>query len=146
MSKRELQFECEGRLSYRAWTGSTQQSSPQGAVHIHLPLEQLLYDDCHECYLKQARLSHVRSTSARGLVGYAGYAKESALVAAVAGLVNGSGSMGAVLQGMLTTQILNLAGWAGLFGTLGCAMLGSAIALGPAVAIESEGLRNSKTA
>jgi len=58
----------------------------------------------------------VLGASARGLVGYAGRAKEGALVAAVAGLVNGSGSVGAVVQGLLTTQILEYSGWAGLFG------------------------------
>jgi len=83
----------------------------------------------------------VLGASARGLVGYAGRAKEGALVAAVAGLVNGSGSVGAVVQGLLTTQILEYSGWAGLFGALGLAMVGSAVSLAPAVAIEAAALR-----
>ena len=86
----------------------------------------------------------VLGASARGLVNYAGRAKEGALIAAVAGLVNGSGSVGAVLQGKLTGPIMQNFGWSGLCGTLGLAMVGSAIALQSAVAIECDGLRKKK--
>ena len=55
----------------------------------------------------------ILGASARNLVGFAGLAKDAALVAAVSGLVNGSGSVGAVLQGLLAPQLVELLGWAG---------------------------------
>ena len=78
--------------------------------------------------------------SARNLVGFAGRAKEVALVAAVAGLVNGSGSIGAVVQGLLAQKLVELLGWSGLYALLGVAMIGASLALLPAVAIEAEAI------
>ena len=78
--------------------------------------------------------------SARNLVGFAGRAKEVALVAAVAGLVNGSGSIGAVVQGLLAPKLVELLGWSGLYALLGVAMIGASLALLPAVAIEAEAI------
>jgi len=83
----------------------------------------------------------VLGASARSLVGYAGHSSDGELIASVAGLVNGSGSVGAVLQGLLTMQVYKLTGWPGLFGFLGFAMIGSAVALLPAITIEADGLR-----
>ena len=86
----------------------------------------------------------ILGASARNLVGFAGQAKDAALVAAVSGLVNGSGSVGAVLQGLLAPQLVALLGWAGLFGALAAAMLGAALVLSPAVSIEAEALAKKK--
>ena len=81
-------------------------------------------------------------TQARGLVAYAGRASEAALIAAVAGLVNGTGSVGAVLQGLFASQLVSLLGWPGLFAVLAAAMLAASLALLPAVAVEAAGLRS----
>jgi hypothetical protein len=51
---------------------------------------------------------------------------------------------GAVVQSLLAPQLVALLGWAGLFGVLGCAMLGAAIGLRPAVAIEAAALAKKK--
>ena len=82
----------------------------------------------------------VLGASARGLVGYAGHADDKALVASVAGLVNGLASTGAVAQSLLAPQLVALLGWPGLFATLGVAMLAAAATLMPAVSIESAAL------
>jgi sugar phosphate permease len=86
----------------------------------------------------------ILGASARNLVSFAGLAKDAALVAAVSGLVNGSGSVGAVLQGLLAPQLVALLGWAGLFGALAAAMLGAALVLSPAMSIEAEALAKKK--
>jgi len=83
----------------------------------------------------------VLGSSARGLVGFAGRAKEGALIAAVAGLVNGTGSVGAVLQGLFASQLVSLCGWPGLFAILAAAMLSASLLLLPAVAVETAGLQ-----
>ena len=87
----------------------------------------------------------VLGASARNLVGFAGQASDVALVAAVSGLVNGSGSVGAVVQGLLAPQLVSLLGWSGLFAVLGVAMIGAAAVLAPAVALEADALHKKKS-
>ena len=60
------------------------------------------------------------------------------LVAAIAGLVNGTGSVGAVLQGLFASHLVSWLGWQGLFALLAAAMLAASIALQPAVSVEAK--------
>ena len=69
------------------------------------------------------------------------YAGATALAASASGLVNGCGSLGAILQGSLTGGLVGRAGWSGLFFTLAGAMLATSIAVRPAVAVEAEAKR-----
>ena len=86
----------------------------------------------------------VLGAAARGLVGYAGYGKDAALISATAGKLNGLASMGAVLQSLLAPQLVKYLGWPGLFAVLGLAMLSAAVVLRPAVAIEAAALKKKK--
>ena len=86
----------------------------------------------------------VLGAAARGLVGYAGYGKDAALISATAGKLNGLASMGAVLQSLLAPQLVKYLGWPGLFAVLGVAMLSAAVVLRPAVAIEAAALKKKK--
>lgn len=86
----------------------------------------------------------VCSSSSRNLVEYAGRAADGALIAAASGLVNGAGSLGAVIQGMLAPHLLALVGWSGLFGILALSMVLASLGLLPAIAIEKRGLDAKK--
>jgi len=78
--------------------------------------------------------------SARMLVEHAGMQEDPNLAASVSAMINGCGSVGAVLQGVLTSKLVESAGWDGLFLTLAGAMLLAGLALGSAVSVEAEGL------
>jgi len=73
--------------------------------------------------------------ASRNLCDYAG-SSDVALAAAASGLVNGCGSVGAILQGGLTGKLVDNVGWSGLFLTLASAMAATAAALVPAVGVE----------
>jgi len=68
-------------------------------------------------------------------------AGDRTLYAAVSGFVNGCGSVGALLQGLFTSQLVDAVGWTGLFLTLAVATLGGAGALLPAVQVEDVALK-----
>ena len=74
--------------------------------------------------------------ASRNLCDYAGRSTDIALAAAASGAVNGFGSVGSILQGGLTAQLVDSLGWSGLFFTLATAMALAAGALLPAVAVE----------
>jgi len=76
--------------------------------------------------------------AARNLCDYAGLSDDHSLAASVSGLINGCGSVGAIVQGVLTAKLVDVAGWEGLFLSLALAMVSTAFALRPAVAVESE--------
>ncbi|EOD07736.1 hypothetical protein EMIHUDRAFT_218286 [Emiliania huxleyi CCMP1516] len=78
--------------------------------------------------------------------GVLGRSDDKQLVAAVAGLVNGLASTGPVFGVLVAPQLKALAGWPGLFGALGAAMLAAAAVLRPAVAIEGASLAKLKRA
>lgn len=86
----------------------------------------------------------VLGASARSLVGYAGHAHDAALIASVAGIVNGLASMGAVAQSLLAPQLVAFLGWPGLFIVLGVAMIAAALVLRSAVAIEAAALQKKR--
>eukprot|EP00962_Isochrysis_galbana_P017438 scaffold5016_cov118-Isochrysis_galbana.AAC.9 len=88
----------------------------------------------------------VLGASAKNLVGFAGRAKEAALVAAVSGLVNGAASAGAVAQSLVASQLVEFLGWGGLFGLLGVLMVCASVSLWSAVGIEAAALAKKKTA
>jgi len=73
----------------------------------------------------------------RNLCDYAGRSSEVALAAAASGIVNGCGSIGAILQGGLTAQLVDAVGWSGLYFTLAGAMVLTALAMLPAVMVEA---------
>jgi len=73
----------------------------------------------------------------RNLCDYAGRSSEVALAAAASGIVNGCGSIGAILQGGLTSQLVEAVGWSGLYFTLAGAMVLTALAMLPAVMVEA---------
>ena len=105
--------------------------------------------------------------AARNLCEYAGV---TSLAASASGLVNGCGSLGAILQvlgrrlyvvdiwtrgvsrgprarraqGSLTGGLVGAAGWSGLFFTLAGAMLATSVAVHPAIAVEAEAKRKAK--
>mmetsp|Transcript_29359 Transcript_29359/g.89932 ORF Transcript_29359/g.89932 Transcript_29359/m.89932 type:complete len:466 (+) Transcript_29359:57-1454(+) len=66
------------------------------------------------------------------------------LYAAVSGMVNGCGSIGALMQGLFTSQLVGAVGWAGLYFTLALATLAGAGVLLPAVAVEDEAQKRLK--
>mmetsp|Transcript_30439 Transcript_30439/g.78957 ORF Transcript_30439/g.78957 Transcript_30439/m.78957 type:complete len:466 (+) Transcript_30439:72-1469(+) len=70
------------------------------------------------------------------LCDYAGRSTDIALAAAASGAVNGFGSVGSILQGGLTAQLVDAVGWSGLFITLAAAMALAAGAVLPAVMVE----------
>ena len=74
--------------------------------------------------------------ASRNLCDYAGRSTDIALAAAASGAVNGFGSVGSILQGGLTAQLVDSLGWSGLFFTLATAMALAVGALLPAVAVE----------
>mmetsp|Transcript_22450 Transcript_22450/g.47287 ORF Transcript_22450/g.47287 Transcript_22450/m.47287 type:complete len:147 (+) Transcript_22450:3-443(+) len=78
--------------------------------------------------------------ASRNLCDYAGASKDVALAAAASGLVNGCGSIGAIVQGVLTAKVVDFAGWSGLFFALSAAMAATAALLRPAVDIESNAI------
>ena len=69
------------------------------------------------------------------------HAGDRTLYAAVSGMVNGCGSIGALLQGLVTSQLVAVVGWAGLFVALAAATLATSVVLLPAVAVERKALR-----
>ena len=75
--------------------------------------------------------------ASRNLCDYAGHSSDVALAAAASGAVNGFGSVGSILQGGLTAQLVDAVGWSGLFLTLATAMGLAAGALLPAVFLET---------
>jgi len=75
--------------------------------------------------------------ASRNLCDYAGRSSDMALAAAASGAVNGFGSVGSILQGGLTAQLVDAVGWSGLFLTLAAAMGLAAAAVLPAVVVES---------
>jgi sugar phosphate permease len=82
--------------------------------------------------------------ASRNLCDYAGLSSEVALAAAASGVVNGFGSVGAILQGGLTAQLVDAVGWSGLFFTLAGAMALTAGVLLPAIVIEAKAKKDSK--
>lgn len=76
--------------------------------------------------------------ASRNLVDYGGFNQDPAAAAAVSGMVNSCGSIGAILQGNLTAKLLDVAGWTGLFLTLACAMFLAALSMVPAVRVETK--------
>lgn len=78
--------------------------------------------------------------AARNLCDYDGAASDAALAAAASGLVNGCGSVGAILQGGLTAKLVDAVGWSGLFATLSLAMAATAVAVRGACAVEAEAM------
>ena len=72
--------------------------------------------------------------AARNLADYNGAASRAA--ATISGLVNGMGSLGAILQGFLAPKLIDLIGWHGLFSVLGLCLVVAAATLVPAVALE----------
>ena len=56
-------------------------------------------------------------------------------------MVNGCGSIGALLQGLVTSGLVAVVGWAGLFVALAAATLATSVVLLPAVAVERKALR-----
>jgi len=78
--------------------------------------------------------------ASRNLCEYAG-SSDVALAAAASGLVNGCGSIGAILQGGLTAQLVDRVGWAGLYATLAVAMTATIVAVLPAVSVEVKAMR-----
>jgi len=81
--------------------------------------------------------------ASRNLCDYAGASSNKALAASVSGLVNGCGSLGAIAQGLLTAQLVEVAGWEGLFVVLAAAMLATAALIITAVNIEHDALATS---
>jgi len=75
--------------------------------------------------------------ASRNLCDYAGLSSEAALAASASGVINGCGSVGAILQGGLTAQLVDLVGWSGLYFTLAGAMAVTAAVLLPAIQIEA---------
>jgi sugar phosphate permease len=75
--------------------------------------------------------------ASRNLCDYAGRSSDTALAAAASGLVNGFGSVGAILQGGLTAKLVDAVGWSGLFLTLAAAMALAAGATLPAIMVEA---------
>jgi len=75
--------------------------------------------------------------ASRNLCDYAGMGADVALAAAASGAVNGFGSVGSILQGGLTAQLVDAVGWSGLFFTLAAAMGLAAVAVLPAVLVEA---------
>lgn len=71
-------------------------------------------------------------------------AGDRTLYAGVSGMVNGCGSIGALVQGLFTSQLVGAVGWSGLYLALGAATLGGAGALLPAVAVEEEAKKQAK--
>ena len=69
------------------------------------------------------------------------HAGDRTLYAAVSGMVNGCGSIGALLQGLVTSRLVAVVGWAGLFVALAAATLATSVVLLPAVAVERKALR-----
>ena len=82
--------------------------------------------------------------AARNLCDYAGRSSEVTLAAAASGLINGFGSIGAILQGGLTAQLVDVVGWSGLYFTLAGAMLLTALSVAPAAIIEARA-KSAKT-
>lgn len=77
--------------------------------------------------------------ASRTLVDYSPeIAGDRTLYAGVSGMVNGCGSIGALVQGLFTSQLVGAVGWPGLYLALGAAVFGGAGALLPAVAVEDE--------
>jgi len=76
--------------------------------------------------------------ASRNLCDYAGLS--SSVAASVSGFVNGCGSLGAIVQGAAASQIVDLAGWVGLFGSLGAALVLTCLILLPAVGVERRAL------
>ncbi|KAJ8600959.1 hypothetical protein CTAYLR_006317 [Chrysophaeum taylorii] len=76
--------------------------------------------------------------AARNLCDYNGLTSRSASNAApaVSGLINGCGSVGAILQGLGTAALVDLFGWTALFISLAAAMALATLFLLPAVALE----------
>lgn len=80
--------------------------------------------------------------AARNLCDYAG--ADMALAATAAGVINGCGSVGAILQGGLTAQLVDAVGWSGLYFTLAAALVLTAAVLVPAVAVEARAMEQGK--
>ncbi|KAL1523725.1 hypothetical protein AB1Y20_018655 [Prymnesium parvum] len=81
--------------------------------------------------------------ASRNLCDYAGRSSEAALAATASGIINGCGSVGAILQGGLTAQLVDVAGWSGLYFTLAVCMVGTAAVLIPAIHVESRAFNKS---
>ena len=80
----------------------------------------------------------------RNLCDYAG--ADVAVAASAAGVINGFGSVGAILQGSLTAKLVDAAGWSGLYFTLAGAMVLTAVALVPSIQVEARAFEaKSKT-
>lgn len=79
--------------------------------------------------------------AARNLCDYAGAADDRELAAAASGLINGCGSVGSILQGVLTAGLVDAVGWPGLFLSLSLAMVGAAVAVQPAAMLERQFLQ-----
>ncbi|KAL3918944.1 MAG: hypothetical protein SGPRY_005811 [Prymnesium sp.] len=62
---------------------------------------------------------------------------ECSLAATASGIINGCGSVGAILQGGLTAQLVDLVGWSGLYFTLAIAMAATVAVLIPAIKVEA---------
>lgn len=81
--------------------------------------------------------------ASRNLCDYAGRSSDVALAAAASGAVNGFGSVGSILQGGLTAQLVDAVGWSGLFFTLAAAMALAAVAVLPAVIVEGRARKDA---
>merc|ERR1712066_1228146 len=79
--------------------------------------------------------------ASKNLVDYAGTSDDRAIAAAVSGMVNSCGSIGAILQGTYAAKILDLVGWKGLFFALGIIMFIVALVLRPAANVEKSARR-----
>lgn len=75
--------------------------------------------------------------ASRNLVDYAGL---ESLGPSVAGLVNGCGSVGAILQGIVTAYLVEKIGWSGLFAGLSFGMAVASLSLLGAVRVENRAL------
>lgn len=81
--------------------------------------------------------------ASRNLCDYDGRSSDVALAAAASGAVNGFGSVGSILQGGLTAQLVDAVGWSGLFFTLAAAMGLASVALLPAVLVEGRAKKDA---
>eukprot|EP00586_Coscinodiscus_wailesii_P000071 CAMPEP_0172480132 /NCGR_PEP_ID=MMETSP1066-20121228/5097_1 /TAXON_ID=671091 /ORGANISM="Coscinodiscus wailesii, Strain CCMP2513" /LENGTH=481 /DNA_ID=CAMNT_0013241183 /DNA_START=124 /DNA_END=1569 /DNA_ORIENTATION=- len=82
--------------------------------------------------------------ASRNLVDYAGLTSDKALPASVSGMVNGCGSIGAILQGTVTAKLVDSFGWSGLFYALGISMTIASLSLLDAVRVENKAINERK--
>lgn len=80
----------------------------------------------------------------RNLCEYNASPDANALAPAVAGLVNGCGSLGAILQGFGTAKLVDVLGWKGLFFSLAGLMSLAALILVPVIRLEAAALREAR--